>query len=293
VIDDKTEAGMVPHRRWVIASLLGFGVLVNYFDRVNISVAREGLHASFGVTDVTFGYLLGAYSWSYAALQLPSGELLDRFGVRRVGLISTFLWSIACFGSALATGVVSFFVVRLLLGLGEALTFPGNSKAIGYWFPARERSLATACFDAAAKLGPAIGVPFLGLLLLKFGWRWSFAATGFISLFYFALFYWMYRNPSEDRLLTKEERKFIARGGAQPEGLGETQKAASIWYLLRRRKVIGLVLGFAAYNYTFYLLLTWLPSYLSIAHHVNLRDSVLYTSVPWFIATLINLLISG
>ena len=283
----------MPHRRWVIASLLGFGVLVNYFDRVNISVAREGLHASFGVTDVTFGYLLGAYSWSYAALQLPSGELLDRFGVRRVGLISTFLWSIACFGSAIATGVVSFFMARLLLGVGEAPTFPGNSKAVGYWFPARERSLATACFDAAAKLGPAIGVPFLGLLLLKFGWRWSFAATGFISLFYFALFYWMYRNPSEDRLLTKEERKFIARGGAQPEGLGETQKAASIWYLLRRRKVIGLVLGFAAYNYTFYLLLTWLPSYLSIAHHVNLRDSVLYTSVPWFIATLIDLLIGG
>jgi len=284
---------MVPHRRWVIASLLGFGVLVNYFDRVNISVAREGLHASFGVTDVAFGYLLGAYSWSYAALQLPSGELLDRFGVRRVGLISTFLWSVACFGSAIATGVVSFFVARLLLGVGEAPTFPGNSKAIGYWFPARERSLATACFDAAAKLGPAIGVPFLGLLLLKFGWRWSFAATGFISLFYFALFYWKYRNPSEDRLLTNEERQFIVRGGAQPERLGETQKAASIWYLLRRRKVIGLVLGFAAYNYTFYLLLTWLPSYLLVAQHLNLQDSVLYTSVPWSIATLIDLLIGG
>src|SRR5215467_12853355 len=242
-------------RRWVIASLLGFGVLVNYFDRVNISVSQEALHDSFGVTTVTFGYLLSAYSWSYAAMQLPSGELLDRFGVRRVGLISTFLWSIACFGSAIATGVASFFSARLLLGLGEAPTFPGNSKAIGYWFPARERSLATACFDAAAKLGPAIGVPILGLLLLKFGWRWSFAVTGFISLLYFALFYGMYRNPSEDRMLTNEERKFIVGGGAQPEGLSETGKSASIVYLLRQRKVIGLVLGFAAYNYTFYLLL--------------------------------------
>ncbi len=284
---------MVPRRRWIIASLLGFGVLVNYFDRVNISVSREALHASFGVTDVAFGYLLGAYSWSYAALQLPSGELLDRFGVRRIGLISTFLWSVACFGSAIATGVASFFAARLLLGIGEAPTFPGNSKAIGYWFPARERSLATACFDAAAKLGPAIGVPILGLLLLKFGWRWSFAATGFISLLYFGLFYWMYRNPSEDRLLTEEERQFIAHGGAQPEGPSETGKSASIVYLLRQRKVIGLVLGFAAYNYTFYLLLTWLPSYLLIAQHLNLRDSVLYTSVPWLIATLIDLAIGG
>src|SRR5262249_15839972 len=133
----------------------------------------------------------------------------------------------------------------------------------------------------------------LGLLLLRFGWRWSFAATGFISLLYFGLFYWMYRNPSEDQSLTNEERQFIVRGGAQQEGLSETGNSASIVYLLRQRNVIGLVVGFAAYNYTFYLLLTWLPSYLLIAHHLNLRDSVLYTSVPWLIATLIDLAIGG
>ena len=89
--------------------------------------------------------------------------------------------------------------------------FPGNSKAVGYWFPDRERSLATAFFDSAAKLGPAIGVPFIGLLLLHFGWRWSFAATGFISLLYFALFYVLYRNPSEDTKLSDAEREFIVR----------------------------------------------------------------------------------
>lgn len=283
----------MPRRRWLIASLLGFGVFVNYLDRVNISVSQQALHQAFGITTVTFGYLLSAYSWTYAALQLPSGVLLDRFGVRKVGLISTFLWSVASFCAAAATGLGSFFVARLLLGVGEAPTFPGNSKAVGYWFPDRERSLATAFFDSAAKLGPAMGVPFVGLLLLHFGWRFSFAATASISLVYFALFFWLYRNPSEDSKLSEAERQFIVAGNAQPEGPSQSRKAATLAYLLGQRKVVGLVLGSAAYNYTFYLLLTWLPSYLSTALHVNLRDSVLYTSVPWIFAALTDFFIGG
>jgi len=277
----------------MIALLLGIGVLVNYFDRVNLSVSQEALHAAFGISAVTFGYLSSAYSWSYALLQLPSGLLLDRFGVRRVCRVSTILWSVASFGSAAATGIGSFFAARLLLGIGEAPTFPANAKAIGYWFPGEERSLATAIFDAAAKFASAIGVPLIGVLLVYFGWRWSFAATGLLSLAYFALFYAFYRNPSEDKSLSKAEREFITRGGAQPEDLAKAAKGAPLSYLLRQRKVCGLALGFAAYNYSFYLLLTWLPSYLSTAHHVDLLHSALYTSVPWLFATFTDLVVGG
>jgi len=283
----------VPRRRWGIAWLLGFGVLVNYFDRVNLSVARDALHEAFGISTVMFGYLSSAYNWTYAMLQLPSGLLLDRFGVRRVGRISTIIWSIASFGSAIATGIGSLFAMRFLLGIGEAPTFPANAKAIGYWFPEKERSLATAIFDAAAKFASAIGVPLIGILLLHFGWRWSFAATGFISLLYFLLFYAYYRNPSEDERLTKEEREFIARGGAQPEDQARAAKGAPLGYLVRQRRVCGLALGFASYNYSFYLLLTWLPAYLSSAHHVDLLHSVLYTSVPWLFATFTDFVIGG
>src|SRR5499427_6097888 len=162
----------VPRRRWGIALLLGFGVLVNYFDRVNLSVSQDALRAAFGISPVMFGYLSSAYSWTYAALQLPSGLLLDRFGVKMVGRIGALLWAVASFAAAMATGLPGFFAARLLLGVGEAPTFPANAKAIGYWFPAEERSLATAIFDSAAKLASAVGVPILGLLLLRFGWRW-------------------------------------------------------------------------------------------------------------------------
>jgi MFS family permease len=287
------QASSVPKRRWGIALLLGFGVLVNYFDRVNLSVSRDALQASFGISAVMFGYLSSAYNWTYATLQLPSGLLLDRLGVRRVGLISTLIWSVASFAAAVSTGVGGLFGARFLLGIGEAPTFPANAKATGYWFPINERSLATAAFDAAAKFASAIGIPLLGLLLVYFGWRWNFAATGLISLLYFALFYAFYRNPSEDKLLTDAEREFIERGGAQPEDRARAAKGAPLAYLLRQRKVWGLALGFASYNYTFYFLLTWLPSYLSTALHVDMFHAALYTSVPWTFATFTDLVAGG
>ena len=288
-----SNPSLVPRRRWRIVFLLSFGVLVNFFDRVNLSVSQDALHTSFGLSMIAFGFLSSAYSWTYAAMQIPAGILLDRWGVRRVGCGSTLLWSVASFGAAISSGIAGFFGARFLLGVGESPTFPANAKAIGYWFPENERSLATAITDAAAKFSTAIGVPFLGLVLLRFGWRWSFAATGLISFFYFLLFYWIYYNPSTDKALSKEERQFMMQGHVQPEGAVNATRGASLGYLLRQPKVYGLGLGWGAYNYCFYLLLTWLPSYLSISLHVDLLHSVLYTSAPWLFATLTDLVVGG
>ena len=83
--------GRHTRRRWRIAWLLGIGVLVNYFDRVNLSISQAALHHDFGIDTIVFGYLLGAYNWTYASLQLPIGVILDRFGVKRTGRVSIFL----------------------------------------------------------------------------------------------------------------------------------------------------------------------------------------------------------
>ncbi|MFZ0419628.1 MAG: MFS transporter [Candidatus Sulfotelmatobacter sp.] len=280
-------------RRWRIAFLLAFGVLVNFFDRINLSVSRDALHDSFGLSLVAFGYLSSAFSWTYALMQMPAGVLLDRWGVRRVGRLSALLWSVASFAAAVAPALSWFFGARLLLGVSESPTFPANAKALGYWFTREERGLATAITDAAAKFSTAIGVPLIGLLLLYFGWRWSFAATGFISFLYFLLFYFVYRNPSEDKKLSAQELEFVLRGGAQPEDRVRAQSGSSLGYLLTQRKVYGLALGWGAYNYTFFLLLTWLPSYLSVSLHVDLFHSIFYTSVPWLFATVTDLLVGG
>ena len=291
--ETESSVSAIPRRRWRIALLLSLGVLVNYFDRVNLSVAHNDLYTTFGISDITFGYLLGAYNWTYALCQLPIGVVLDRFGVRRVGRISTFLWSVASFAAALTPTISGFFGARFLLGIGEAPTFPANAKATGYWFPPQERSFATSIFDSAAKFAPAVGVPLIGILLLHVGWRLSFAATGLISFLYFLLFYWMYRDPKDDPGLSEREYNYIRSETAGVQADTPPAEHASLGYLLRRRKVIGLALGFGSYNYVFYLLLNWMPRYLSLSLHINLLQSFLYTGVPWLFATFTDLIVGG
>jgi MFS transporter, ACS family, D-galactonate transporter len=281
----------IPRRRWRIAFLLAFGVLVNYFDRVNLSVAHAALITTFAISNITFGYLSAAYNWTYTLCQLPVGVVLDKFGVRRVGRIGSFLWSVASFAAAITPNLGGFFAARFLLGIGEAPTFPSNAKAIGYWFPEKERSSATSIFDGSAKFASAIGVPLIGMLMLRVGWRWSFAATGLISFLYFLLFCYVYRDPVDDPELTERERDYILERGVQ--ALVLPVETASLGYLIRQPKVIGIALGFGAYNYVFYLLLTWLPSYLSQALHIDLLHSFLYTGMPWLFATACELVVGG
>lgn len=264
-------------RRWAIAFLLGIGVVINYLDRVNLSVAQVPLHREFGVTNETFGILSSAFNWTYCVLQIPMGALLDRFGVHLLLSIGAFLWSIASFGSAFSPGLRSFFGSRLLLGVGEAPTFPGNAKAIGYWFPREERSLPTSLFDGAAKLGPAIGVLIVGFMTLRYGWRFSFAFTGVLSFLYFVAFYFFYRDPRPNE--------------SQGDAVEMESAGASIWYLLKQPKVDGLFLGMAAYNYVFYLLLYWLPSYFHSL--IDERHAIVYTSIVWIIAAAADVLIGG
>ena len=298
VLETRTR---IPRRRWRIAWLLGVGVLINYFDRVNLSVSHEALFATFGISNIVFGYLSSAYNITYCICQMPIGVILDKFGVKRVQRAGTLLWSLATFGAAVTPTLSGLFGARFLLGIGEAPTFPANTKAIGLWFPSRERSFSTAMFDAAAKFASVIGVPLVGFVLLNFGWRWSFALTGILSFIYFVFFWRTYRDPEEEPGLSPTERAYIAREDDPGQYAGETevglpsmrQHMLSLLRLLGRRKILGLFLGMGSYNYVFYLLLTWLPSYLSGALHIDLLHSFLYTSVPWAVATVTDLFIGG
>jgi sugar phosphate permease len=287
-------AERVTNLRWGIAVLLGIGILVNYFDRVNLTVSGGALRHEFGIDDIGFGYLLSAFGWTYALAQIPVGIVLDRFGVRRVGRVSTLLWSLFSLVTAAVTSFGMLFAARLGLGLAETPAFPINSKATGYWFPTGERGVATAIFDSAAKLSTAIGVPVVSLILVMAGWRATFLVTGAFSFLFFVAFFIFYRNPSEARGLTHAEREYIRAGGAQPEG--ETTSGSiggTFVYLLSQTKIWGLTIGFAAYGYSFYLLLTWLPGYLVKTFNMTVLSSGEYTAIPWLVAAISDLLIGG
>ena len=287
-------AERVTNLRWGIALLLGIGILVNYMDRVNLTVAGPDLRRDFGLDDIAFGYLLSAFAWTYAVAQIPVGLILDRFGVTRVGRISSALWSVFSLLTAAVGGFATLFAARLGLGLAESPAFPINAKATGYWFPRSERGRATAIFDSAAKLATAVGVPLVAYVLVAYGWRATFLVTGVISALYFLAFTIFYRNPNDDPRLTHAERTYITGGGAQAEGLAATgSPTAMLPYLLRQRKVWALTLGFAAYGYSFYLLLTWLPGYLVKTFHMSVLSSGYYSAIPWLCAAISDLAIGG
>jgi ACS family D-galactonate transporter-like MFS transporter len=287
-------AERVTNLRWGIALLLGIGILVNYFDRVNLTVSGGALRHEFGINDIGFGYLLSAFGWTYAIAQIPVGVLLDRYGVRVIGRVSTFCWSIFSLLTAAVGSFGMLFGVRLGLGLAETPAFPINSKATGYWFPTGERGVATAIFDSAAKLATAIGVPIVSVILFAYGWRATFILTGVVSFLFFIAFYAFYRNPSEHPGLTHAEREYIKAGGAQAEGAPSTGSVAgTLLYLLRQTKMWGLTIGFAAYGYSFYLLLTWLPGYLVHTFNMSILTSGEYTAIPWLVAAVADLAVGG
>jgi MFS family permease len=279
--------------RWGIGVLLGAGVLINYFDRINLSVGAPQLQREFGLTDGELGWLFSGFFWSYALLQIPTGMILDRFGVTTVYRVSAFLWSIASAATAFAGGFGGILAARLVLGVAEGPAFPASAKATGYWFPRGERAMATSIFDAAAKFANVIGVPLVALAVVQLGWRWGFYITGLLSFLYFLAFLIVYRDPSQHPRLSAAELEYIRAGGAAPEGPAQSGEVAMLGYVLRNRKVWGLTIGFAAYGYSFYLFLTWLPNYLVQSMHMSILKSAGFTAIPWVCATIADLVVGG
>lgn len=283
----------MPRLRWRIGVLLGSGVLINYFDRIGLSVAAPQLQQVFRLTPADLGLLFSAFFWSYALLQVPAGMALDRFGVTRIGRWSALLWCVASVITAGAGGFGGILLARLLLGIAEAPSFPASSKATGYWFPRDERALSTALFDAAAKFSNVAGVPLVAWVVVRDGWRWGFGVVAALSFVYFVAFCWLYRDPSRHPRLSAEEHAYLIAGGATPEYSRSGAGVGMLGYLLRRRKVWGLTIGFAAYGYSFYLFLTWLPDYLVRTLHMGILKSAGYAAIPWICATASDLLVGG
>ena len=110
----------IGNARWRIAGLLGTGILINYFDRINISVATKPFEQEFHVSSGVMGIIISAYLWSYVLLQVPVGVLLDRFGVKWLVRIGTFLWGLASYMTAIVSGLGLVILSRVILGAAEA-----------------------------------------------------------------------------------------------------------------------------------------------------------------------------
>lgn len=279
--------------RWRIGMLIGMGIIVSYLDKVNISVAGSYMAKEFGWSNAQLGFLFSAFFAAYAIMMLPIGIILDKIGVKWVMRVGTLIWSIVTLMTSFVGGFGGILTMRIILGATEAPSYPGSAKAIGNWFPLHERGLATSLFDGAAKFANAIGIGLCSWAIIQWGWRGAFLVTGLLNLAFTVVYWIMYRDPSNHPKLSKEEYEYMKKYGAQETEKSEGGIIKNFLILTRSRKVWGVTIGLMANGFTYFLMLTWLPSYMMTQLNIDLSTSTLYVATPWIVATISELLLAG
>jgi MFS transporter, ACS family, D-galactonate transporter len=263
------------------------GTMINYLDRTVMSVAAPFLSKDLGLNAALMGLAFSAFSWTYAAAQIPGGILLDRFGVRLTYFASVTLWSLCTVAQGLANGLASLVGARLALGIAEAPAFPSNSRILSTWFPQQERARATGVYSIGQYFGLAFLSPVLFWISAELGWRALFIIVGLAGVVFGFIWLAMYRDPHASRRANQAELDHIAAGG----GLGDRAAATrfewrNIGFLLRQRQILGASIGQFASNSTLVFFLTWFPTYLATERQMAWLKAGFFTILPFIAATI-------
>ncbi|HZS09757.1 MAG TPA: MFS transporter [Blastocatellia bacterium] len=276
-------ASRVPRLRWWIIGLVFLATLINYIDRLAISVLAPVITADLRLSNLEYASLGTWFLLAYTISQGLSGRLYDRIGTRRGFTASIIVWSLAAMGHALARGLGSLSIFRFALGLGEAGNWPGAAKVVAEWFPVRERAFGMAIFNSGAAIGSIIAPPVIIWLQLRYGWQTTFIITGTLGFLWLALWLLFYQTPDRHRWLTPAERKMITEG--QAEGDRKISAASPKWgELLQHRQVWAIVLARLLVDPVWWLYITWLPLYLYQARGFSLKQIGLFAWVPYVAA---------
>jgi MFS family permease len=274
-------------KRFFVYCLLFVMTLINYFDRTVLSIAMPVLILQFGLTPVAVGYLLSAFIWSYAPCQLPAGMILDRWGTRKTAARCIAFWSAATALTAAATSFPFLFFTRLLLGIGESPTFPLAARAIREWAPVKERALAFSISGSGPAFGTAVSAVTIAWLVSTIGWRLAFVFSGALGFVWVAVWLLVYRDPEQAAWLDAGERRMIL-AERSPGGTSDTG-GMKLQELLSYQTMWGLFLVQGCVNYTQYLFLTWLPTYLVQSRGLNIMHSGLQTGLCYFGAMVVTI----
>ena len=279
------------HARFAILALLTVGTLINYLDRTVISVAAPLLSHDLGLSAVAMGVVFSAFSWTYAAAQIPGGIVLDRIGVRVTYFLSVTIWSGFTLLQGLTTNLWTLLACRMGLGVAEAPAFPSNSRILGTWFPQAERATATGIYSIGQYFGLAFLSPVLFWIAATFGWRALLVIVGIAGIGFGVLWYALYRDPHESRA-NQAELEHIAAGG----GLGQSTRVHFQWrhiaFLLKQRQILGASIGQFASNSTLVFFLTWFPTYLATERQMAWLKVGFFAVLP-FIAASVGVVVGG
>lgn len=275
------------YRRGWIALFLFVLAMINYMDRIALSIAAKPIAQEFHLDAVGMGYLFSSFIWSYALFLLPMGMLIDRFGAKRLASVGIAVWSAATVLTGAATNFASLMTARLVMGGGESSSNPVGAKVIRQWFPAGERGMVTAMFNSGSYAGPAICSVLLGALVASVGWRWSFVIAGGIGFVWLAAWMLWFDAPESTKWLDEPERNKIL---AERQAVTATKNSGThhgLRTLLRSSTMWGLALTQGCNVYTQYLFLTWLPSYLQTTRHLSITGTGMLSAVPYAVSVVL------
>jgi len=242
--------------------LLGAAVFLNYVDRGAIAVAAPLMKGELGLSATEFGTAVSAFFWIYAPVQLFAGWLCDRFSVYRLMAIGVIVWAASTLLMGFVGGFVSLLVLRVMLGIGESIAFPGSGKIIAQHVPAEGRGVANAWCAAGIALGPAVGTLAGGMIVANLGWRPMFIVFGLATLIW--LVPW---------------QRVVAALPTRPE----TAEAPAIpaRQLIRKWSLWSMGIGHAAGNYSFYFMLAFLPLYLVQQRGLTIEQMTLLATLGY------------
>lgn len=268
-------------QRFILIGILFFHSVNTYMDRACIASAVDHIKRDLSISGELMGLVLGIFAVGYALFQVPSGWIADRLGPRKALTIVVSVWSVFTALTGAARNAIQMLVLRFLFGVGEAGAFPGATQAFFRWLPVKERGLAHGINFSGSRLGAAFSLflmPFLingcsweitfwGLLdkplyiiWSGIGWRWTFAVNGLVGIIWATVWLlWFRDNPKDNPKVNKAELEYIETG--RVSDFTATAKASFAEVFTSLNMSLAMVQYFAS-NVTFFISLTWLPSYL-------------------------------
>jgi len=284
------------HVRYLILATLFIVTTINYADRATISIAGAAIQSELGIDSVALGYIFSAFGWAYVFGQIPGGWLLDRFGSRRVYAASIFIWSLFTLLQSFVgylsflSVVTSLFILRLMVGLAEAPSFPGNARIVAAWFPTAERGTASAIFNSAQYFATVLFAPIMGWITYSYGWEYVFIVMGVIGIAISGVWLKVVFSPTEHPRINDAEFEYIKQNGGlvdmdQPASAGERRRESGpnwsyIKQLLTNRMLLGVYLAQYCINAITYFFLTWFPVYLVQERGMSILKAGLVASLP-------------
>ncbi|WP_223463711.1 MFS transporter [Pseudomonas sp. A-R-26] len=281
-------------RRWFMLSLLLIATIINYIDRVNISIAAPFMAKDLGLDKIEMGLIFSAFAWTYALALVPAGFIADRFGSRFTYGVSLISWSTVTVCQGFATGFASLFGLRLAVGAMEAPAFPANSRAVTVWFPARERGMASSIYVCGQYLGTALFTGALLWLATTYDWRHVFYSTGILGIVFGVIWLYLYRDPLNCKNVSQEELKYIEAGGGLVKSSQERTRFNwwQIAELFGYRQIWAICIGKFASTSALYFFLTWFPTYLIEERKLTMIKAGIFAVLP-FVGATVGILLAG